>query len=309
MKTTLIFVAVCVLMAVAATAAPERAIEIQDKGCAVGKWTTDLDAATAWAKTENLPVLLSFTGSDWCSICHFLEKEVFATQVWKDYAAGKLLLVNIDVPRDRTLIPPDRMARNERLSTEYEIEGMPTVIMLDADGTTVLGRVNVTEQTNPYNFIADVGDQLRFRKSEMERVTSRLSKEDAAEYRKQAERFKALMQEFQEWIGGQPLRNEENARIFADYRTRLTGLLIDVEHVEARSILENLQGKQADATVQQLAEASTLEEKLADVSSARARLEQWLRGRPAKTEESERQLQSLTKDFREALDAVREARR
>ena len=40
-------------------------------------WMTDFEAAKVKAKAENKPMLLSFTGSDWCPPCMALKKNVF----------------------------------------------------------------------------------------------------------------------------------------------------------------------------------------------------------------------------------------
>ena len=49
-------------------------------------WTTDYKAALTQAKAQNKLVLLDFTGSDWCGYCKLLDKEVFTTSSFKDFA-------------------------------------------------------------------------------------------------------------------------------------------------------------------------------------------------------------------------------
>ncbi len=39
---------------------------IQTEGAKVGHWTMDFEAAKKIAAEKNLPLLLNFTGSDWC---------------------------------------------------------------------------------------------------------------------------------------------------------------------------------------------------------------------------------------------------
>ena len=40
-------------------------------------WMTDWEAAKAKAKAENKPILINFTGTDWCGWCIRIEKECF----------------------------------------------------------------------------------------------------------------------------------------------------------------------------------------------------------------------------------------
>jgi thioredoxin-related protein len=97
-------------------------------------WLDNLDAAKAQAKKENKKILLDFTGSDWCGWCKKLDAEVFSTQEFKDYAAKKLVLVEVDFPRGFKL-PAATQKQNEELQAKYKIEGYPTVIVLSASGT------------------------------------------------------------------------------------------------------------------------------------------------------------------------------
>ncbi len=99
-------------------------------------WMTDFEAAKVKAKAENKPMLLSFTGSDWCPPCMALKKNVFQKDVFKDYAAADLVLVEFDFPR-RTKLSAELMAQNEQASVQYGIEYFPTILVLSADGELI----------------------------------------------------------------------------------------------------------------------------------------------------------------------------
>ena len=43
-------------------------------------WLTDLKSAQEMAKSEHKPLLMDFTGSDWCGWCIKLKAEVFSTK-------------------------------------------------------------------------------------------------------------------------------------------------------------------------------------------------------------------------------------
>ena len=101
---------------------------------ASAQWLTDYAKALSQAKAENKPVLIDFTGSDWCGWCMKLDREVFSMQDFKDYAAQKLVLLKIDFPR-RTPQSAEQKAQNERLASQYGIHGFPTVVILRPDGS------------------------------------------------------------------------------------------------------------------------------------------------------------------------------
>ncbi len=96
-------------------------------------WLTDAGKAQAQAKTENKLVLLDFTGSDWCGWCIKLNKEVFSTPEFAEYAKKNLVLVEVDFPRKKELSEAQKSA-NEALSKKYDIKGFPTLILLDGSG-------------------------------------------------------------------------------------------------------------------------------------------------------------------------------
>ena len=96
-------------------------------------WTTDYKAALAQAKTQKKLVLLDFTGSDWCGYCKLLDKEVFTTPAFKDFADKNYILVTVDFPH-QTQLPDSLKQQNDALNQQFKIDGFPTLIVLDADG-------------------------------------------------------------------------------------------------------------------------------------------------------------------------------
>jgi protein disulfide-isomerase len=96
-------------------------------------WLTDLAKAQATAKQEKKLVLLDFTGSDWCPPCKALHKNVLTSKEFVDFAKENLVLVEVDFPRTKKL-PAAQQKANDALAKKYNIEGFPTIIVLDAEG-------------------------------------------------------------------------------------------------------------------------------------------------------------------------------
>ena len=101
-------------------------------------WLTNIEKAQERAKTDKKAVLINFTGSDWCGFCKRLDKQVFATQEFADYAKDNRVLLKADFPRT-TPLPEDLKQANSRLKSRYEVRGFPTLVMIDGDGR-VLGK-------------------------------------------------------------------------------------------------------------------------------------------------------------------------
>lgn len=116
-------------------------------------WDDDYEKSLAKGKTESKMVLLDFTGSDWCGWCIKLDKEVFSQKAFKDYAKDNLVLVELDFPQSKSQTKKLK-EQNEKLSKEYNVQGYPTIIVLDSEGKK-LGQLGYLEG-GPDAFIAEL---------------------------------------------------------------------------------------------------------------------------------------------------------
>jgi len=171
-----------ILIASIARALP--AAEFDTEGVNPGKWTMDLDAARKHAKEKKSAILLNFTGSDWCGWCKLMEENVFSADEWKEYAKGSVVMVMLDFPRDKSLVPEKYVKRNEKLKETYNVRGYPTYVLLDDDGETVLGRLRAGRKKTARSFVAEVKGLTRYRASEVARYTETLKDDEKAEYQK-----------------------------------------------------------------------------------------------------------------------------
>jgi len=99
-------------------------------------WQTDYKAALAQAAKENKPVLLDFTGSDWCGWCIKLDKETFSQPEFKTFAEKNLVLVTVDFPRNATQ-SADVKKQNGELQKKFGVDGFPTLVLLDSKGKEI----------------------------------------------------------------------------------------------------------------------------------------------------------------------------
>jgi len=97
-------------------------------------WTDDFAAAKKQAAEEDKSLLMDFTGSDWCGWCIRLDEEVFQHDEFKEGVADKLVLVELDFPRDASKLSEETQAQNEKLQQEYQVQGFPTIYLTDAKG-------------------------------------------------------------------------------------------------------------------------------------------------------------------------------
>ncbi len=101
-----------------------------------GTWGTDYTKALAAVKGTNKHVLINFTGSDWCIWCKRLSKEVFTQQPFIDYAKENLVLLTMDFPQ-KIKQTEEMKKQNDALAKQYNIEGFPTLVILDKNGKEI----------------------------------------------------------------------------------------------------------------------------------------------------------------------------
>lgn len=109
-------------------------------------WHTDVSQASDLAIKNKKPLLLFFTGSDWCGWCIRLQKEVFKTPEFIKWANENVTLVELDFPR-RKQLPAELVQQNKNLEQMFGIRGYPTVWLVTAalaDGKVSFNRLGST---------------------------------------------------------------------------------------------------------------------------------------------------------------------
>ena len=103
-------------------------------------WLTDFAAAKKQAAADKKPILMFFTGSDWCIWCQRLHEGVLDKPEFAEFSK-KLVLVELDFPQEKQL-PAELKKQNAELAEKFKVDGYPCTVVLAADGETVLGKLS-----------------------------------------------------------------------------------------------------------------------------------------------------------------------
>ncbi|WP_333878345.1 thioredoxin family protein [Flavobacterium sp.] len=114
------------------------------------KWETDINKAMEISKKSKKPLMLFFTGSDWCGWCIRLQKEVLKTPEFAKWANKNVVLVELDFPR-RSPQQPELQKQNQELQQIFGIQGFPTVWFAKASKKD--GKINF-EQLGSTGYVA-----------------------------------------------------------------------------------------------------------------------------------------------------------
>lgn len=104
------------------------ATTVSTHGAVEVSWGKDLPSALDRARIEGKPVLVNFY-ADWCVWCKRLESTTLRDAEVTYLLRDRVVPVSLDVDGD-----------GRDLSDRYRVEGLPTILVLDADGRE-LGRI------------------------------------------------------------------------------------------------------------------------------------------------------------------------
>ncbi len=133
-------------------------------------WLVDIDEAYALSKKTNKPILANFTGSDWCIWCKRLTASVFVHDEFKTWAKKNVILLELDFPRGKS-IPTKNQQQNASMQQALQVQGFPTVHLMDLAKDKNTGQFNITPlgaagyMPSATEFIAKVNEYLTKRKS------------------------------------------------------------------------------------------------------------------------------------------------
>jgi thiol-disulfide isomerase/thioredoxin len=116
------------------------------------------DQAFSAALESRKPVLLYFSGSDWCLPCQRFNKAIISDSTFKKFADENLILVEADFPQ-RTRLPRQQVLWNEKLAEEFNPDGVfPYLILLNAD-KTIIASLDYLHY-DPAQFIEEINNAI-----------------------------------------------------------------------------------------------------------------------------------------------------
>jgi len=119
-------------------------------------WTTNFEDAKSLASKKHQNIVLVFQGSDWCGPCIKLDREIWSTDIFKEFSKSHFVMLKADFPRRKAnQLDSEQIRRNTLLAEKYNPSGyFPFVVVLNSDGK-VLGETGYKKVT-PTEYIAQL---------------------------------------------------------------------------------------------------------------------------------------------------------
>lgn len=119
------------------------------------QWLTDFDQAKKESQNSGKPILMYFTGSDWCGPCKMLKKDFWQNPEFLEQA-GDFVLLEVDIPFREDILTPDHFEKNKKLQKKYNKDkSFPTLLALDSSG-------RVRDRISAYSMLRDTSGYFAF---------------------------------------------------------------------------------------------------------------------------------------------------
>jgi thioredoxin-related protein len=109
---------------------------------------------------NNQPVLLIFSGSDWCAPCIRFEKKILADALFQDFAKQNLVVLNADFPQ-RKAMAASLQKQNDSLAEKYNPNGLfpHLVLIYPQTGKNIILSYSKESSTE---FISELRTQINY---------------------------------------------------------------------------------------------------------------------------------------------------
>lgn len=123
-------------------------------------WSITYTEALETAFKEDKPLILVFSGSDWCTPCMKLNRDIWQSPVFKKYADERYVLYKADFPRKKSnALSAERVTENKVLAEKYNPKGhFPLILVLDKQGRP-LGKTGY-QKLGPEQYISHLNTFL-----------------------------------------------------------------------------------------------------------------------------------------------------
>ena len=126
-----------------------------EKSIVTPKWELTFELAKKRAKQEKKPILIYFSGSDWCGPCIKLDNELFHTDKFVAFSKDKFVLYLADFPRNKDLVTEEVRKTNKKLSKKYN-NSFPMVLIINRKGKVLGERKGSYLPDSYYDFFKSV---------------------------------------------------------------------------------------------------------------------------------------------------------
>ena len=114
----------------------------------------NIDELQSQSLENDLPILIVFSGSDWCKPCIQLDRDILQSQEFKDFEINNLIVYKADFPYQKKNKPSKNQQKmNESLADKFNATGtFPNIVLIDAE-LSLITQLHYNTGMTPTQFI------------------------------------------------------------------------------------------------------------------------------------------------------------
>ena len=122
--------------------------------CTAQQWQNDLQVGLKEAASQNKKVLLFFSVPERCDACNKLERNIFKSPEFIEFANENYVLVKIDFSYEAEELSKDQLEKNLLIVEKYNKDGFfPHVVVLNKDAK-IANKVGVYTRETPQQYLS-----------------------------------------------------------------------------------------------------------------------------------------------------------
>ena len=122
--------------------------------CTAQQWQNDLQVGLKEAASQNKKVLLFFSVPERCDACNKLERNIFKSPEFIEFANENYVLVKIDFSYEAEELSKDQLEKNLLIVEKYNKDGFfPHVVVLNKDAK-ITNKVGVYTRETPQQYLS-----------------------------------------------------------------------------------------------------------------------------------------------------------
>jgi len=111
-------------------------------------WNTNYELSKKISFDKKMPLMMVFSGSDWCKPCIKLREQILIDSIFTNWAEDSIVCLCVDFPtQKKNQLNEELKIQNEMLAEKYNLNGIfPLVLIFSYDGEVLgnLGFENIT---------------------------------------------------------------------------------------------------------------------------------------------------------------------
>ncbi len=124
-------------------------------------WQVSYAEALSCAIDQDKPIVLVFSGSDWCAPCIRLDKEIWQSDEFKSYSKDNYILYRADFPRKKSnRLTLELENQNKALADAFNPKGHFPLVVVLSKNEKVLGQT-AYQKIAPNDYIKNLNSFLK----------------------------------------------------------------------------------------------------------------------------------------------------